>query len=121
MWDMISAGEFLNGYVLNKDSADRMAESAKEYGRVLQFHHLTKEEFEKSYLYYRQHPELMKVILDSLSKRQIPPEELYKPKIDTTKVDTAVKKMDTAIKKTDTTRLDTLRKRIPRKLRPRRH
>jgi hypothetical protein len=81
LWDMISAGEYLNGYVITlQDSVDKSLESAKKYGQVLQFHHITQEQFEKSYQYYRDHPVLMKVILDSLSKRQIPPEELYKPK-----------------------------------------
>jgi hypothetical protein len=70
LWSMISAGEFLNGYILNKDSVDKTAESSKIYGQVFQIHHITKEEFDKSYLYYREHPELMKVILDSLSRKQ---------------------------------------------------
>src|SRR5689334_7652746 len=73
LWDMISAGEYLNGYVITlTDSVDRSVESAKKYGQVLQFHHITAEQFETSYRYYRDHPVLLKVILDSLSKRQIP-------------------------------------------------
>lgn len=107
IWDMISAGEFLGGYVLNKDSVDRFAESSKTFGQVLQFHHITREEFDKSYLYYRQHPELMKVMLDSLSKRQISPEEIYKPKQDSVKTDSANKLVD-SVKRTR----DSIRKRI---------
>lgn len=129
LWDMVSAGEFLNGYILIKDSVDKTAASAKEYGQVLQFHHITKEEFEKSYLYYRQHPVLMKVILDTLSKRQVPPEELYKPKTDTTKHTDTIQQMDTLRKRADSIkhrilkperiRRDSTRKRIMKKLRPR--
>jgi Domain of unknown function (DUF4296) len=70
LWSMISAGEFLNAYILNKDSVDKLAESSRIYGQVFQVHHITKEEFDKSYLYYREHPDLMKVVLDSLSKKQ---------------------------------------------------
>ena len=70
LWSMINAGEFLNGYLLIKDSVDRVAESSRVYGQVFQIHRITREEFDKSYAYYRQHPALMKVILDSLSKRQ---------------------------------------------------
>jgi pyridoxal biosynthesis lyase PdxS len=70
LWGMVSAGEFLNAYILNKDSVDKVAESSKIYGQVFQIYHITKEQFDKSYLYYREHPELMKVILDSLSKKQ---------------------------------------------------
>jgi hypothetical protein len=69
LWSLINAGEFLNGYVL-KDSVDKVAESSKAYGQVFQIHHITKEEFDKSFSYYRQHYELMKAILDSLGKRQ---------------------------------------------------
>lgn len=103
LWDMISAGEFLNAYVLMKDSVNRLAESSKKYGQVLQFHQITKEEFEKSYSYYQQHPELMKVILDSLSKKQILPDEIPKSETDTPE-------------KTDTIKRDTLRKRLPKKI-----
>ena len=70
LWDLINAGEFLNGYIMIKDSIDKTAESVKIYGQVFQLHHITKEKFDKSYLYYREHPALMKLVLDSLSKKQ---------------------------------------------------
>jgi hypothetical protein len=70
LWDLINAGEFLNGYIMIKDSIDKTAESIKIYGQVFQLHHITKEEFDKSYLYYRERPALMKLVLDSLSKQQ---------------------------------------------------
>jgi len=69
LWSMINAGEFLNAYVL-KDSVDTLVQRSKVYGQVFQIHHITKSQFDKSYAYYRQHPALMKVVLDSLSKRQ---------------------------------------------------
>jgi Domain of unknown function (DUF4296) len=83
LWSMINAGEFLNGYILNKDSVDRVAESSKIYGQVFQIHHVTKEEFDKSYLYYREHPDLMKAILDSLSKKKANTVEQIQQKKDT--------------------------------------
>jgi hypothetical protein len=82
LWSMISAGEFLNSYILSKDSVDKVAESSKIYGQVFQVHHITKEEFDKSYLYYREHPDLMKVVLDSLSKKQTYSVEKMKNKED---------------------------------------
>jgi hypothetical protein len=85
LWSMISAGEFLNTYVLNKDSIDKVAESSKIYGQVFQIYHITKEQFDKSYLYYREHPELMKAVLDSLSKKQSYTVEKFQPKEDTTR------------------------------------
>lgn len=70
LWSMINAGEFLNGYVFVKDSVDKTAESSKIYGRVLQVHQVSREQFDKSYAYYRAHPGLMKIILDTLAKKQ---------------------------------------------------
>ena len=70
LWDMMNAGQYVSSYVLTKDSIDKIAQSTKVYGQVLQLHAISKEKFEKSYAYYREHPGLMKVILDSLSKKQ---------------------------------------------------
>lgn len=69
MWSMISAGEYLNAYAL-KDSVDKVEVTSKAYGDVFQIHHITKQQFDKSFAYYRDHPDLMKTILDSLSKKQ---------------------------------------------------
>lgn len=71
LWDMISAGEFLNSYTAGNDSIDKLSESAKLYGKVLKMHNVTLEEFNKSYSYYQLHPELMKSVLDSLSKKEM--------------------------------------------------
>ena len=72
LWDMIRAGEFLNAFVINKDSSvNKIAESEKWYNKIYQMHKTSKAEFEKSYAYYSDHPDLMKELLDSLSKRQI--------------------------------------------------
>lgn len=94
LWDMIYAGEFIGGYVQNKDSINKEAEIDKRYGQVLQFHRLTKEEFDKSWAYYRERPDLMKVVLDSLSKRSY-----------------VTKSGDTATRGTIIPRIDSMRKR----------
>ena len=73
MWDMIRAGEFLNGFVFYKDTTvDKVAESQKWYDKIYQLHKITKSGFDKSYTYYQAHPVLMKELLDSLSKKQVP-------------------------------------------------
>lgn len=73
IWDMTRTAEFLNGFVFNKDtSLDKIAESEKWYNKVYQLHKTTKEEFERSYSYYQAHPDLMKELLDSLSKKTVP-------------------------------------------------
>jgi uncharacterized protein DUF4296 len=70
MWDMMNASQYLSLYVLGKDSVDKTAETVRIYGQVFQVNQITKAQFEKSYEYYRDHPALMKVIMDSLNRRQ---------------------------------------------------
>jgi len=72
MWDMIRAGDFLNNYVFYRDtSVDKIAESQKWNEKIFQIHHITREQFDKSYTYYRQHPQLMKAVMDSISKTKV--------------------------------------------------
>src|SRR5436190_14772097 len=112
MWDMIRAGEFLNGFVFYKDSSrNKMAESEKWFAKIYQLHKISKTEFEKSYAYYNSHPVLMKEMLDSLAKRQI----YVRPVVrDSTSVkDSANKKINiTPTKDTLRRSPDSLRKKI---------
>jgi len=72
MWDMIRAGEFLQNYVLSKDSTlDKVAEYQKWYDKIYEIHKTNKAAFEKSYTYYKAHPFLMKEMLDTLARRNI--------------------------------------------------
>ena len=72
MWDMIRTGEFLNGFVINKDSSvNKKPEIEKWFSKVYQLHKINKEQFDRSYTYYKNHPALMKSILDTLAKRQV--------------------------------------------------
>lgn len=72
MWDMIRAEEFLDGFVFAKDtSIDKAAESLKWYDKIYQVYGITKDEFVRSYTYYKEHPAFMKEILDSLSKKDM--------------------------------------------------
>ena len=74
MWDMIRAGEFLQTYVFPKDSTiDKVAESQKWHDKIYEFHKTDKAEFEKSYAYYKEHPSLMKDMLDTLARKSITP------------------------------------------------
>ena len=73
MWDMVRAGEFLNSFVFYRDSSiDKTAESQKWIGKICHIHKISKADFDRSYAYYQDHPLLMKALLDSLSKKQVP-------------------------------------------------
>lgn len=72
MWDMIRTGEFLNGFVANRDSAvSKKADMEKWFAKIYQLHKINRQVFDKSYAYYQAHPALMKNILDTLAKRQV--------------------------------------------------
>src|SRR5205809_339082 len=70
LWDMISASQYLNLYVLPKDSVDKLVVCAQVYGQVFQVYKISKAQFDKSYSYYREHDVLLKPLLDPLSRRQ---------------------------------------------------
>ncbi len=68
LWDIIQADQFSKQFLL-KDSAKINVgnETMKLYSEVFQIHHITKDEFEKSYKFYISRPDIFKVVLDSLS------------------------------------------------------
>jgi hypothetical protein len=69
IWDMTRTGEFLTNYVFKDSTINKTAKSLEWFDKVYSFHHVTKDEFEKSYEYYKKHPALLKQIVDSLEKR----------------------------------------------------
>ncbi len=110
MWDMIRAGEFLNGYILNRDSSiDKPAVSQKWYYKMYQVHKISKKDFDRSFAFYQDHPLLMKSLLDSLSKKQVP----FKPpvQISVPVKDSVIKRVSPPSIDQQKKIIDTLRKR----------
>jgi hypothetical protein len=82
LWDMMRADQFLTDFVLNKDPGlDKRTESIKLYTRVFTIHHISKEQYERSFSFYKMHPVLFKVMMDSLSipKTEAPTEMIKQP------------------------------------------
>ncbi len=68
VWDMMRADQFLADFVFSRDtSLNKLDESLLVYNRIYAIHQVTKEEFRQSFNYYRQHPDLLKSLLDSVS------------------------------------------------------
>lgn len=82
LWDMIQADEFLRNYMLNADtSLSDTTESIRMYEKVFGMHKTSRQEFKKSFDYYRTHTSLMKDVLDSLNVRSIQaPSEMNNPR-----------------------------------------
>ena len=70
LWDVIRA-QVLSLEMAHKDSTiNEIAHTKALTKRVFEIHKITAAEFEKSYSWYTNHPELMKIIFDSLSVRK---------------------------------------------------
>jgi hypothetical protein len=113
MWDIVRAEEFLNSFVVYRDTGiDKAAESQKWYEKVYRIHKISRSDFEKSYAYYKDH-DLLKEVFDSLAKKPAPaqPGEEGNPAKD------SLKKADTVSLFNKSILLDTLkRKRILKKM-----
>lgn len=103
MWDMARAGEFMNGYVLHRDSSmDKAAESQKWHSKIYQIHKITEADFDRSYAWYEDHPVLMKELLDSLSSKPPPPPRYGQ----------SAKALKDSLRKKDSVAIDGQRKRL---------
>ncbi len=79
---MIEADQFSKQFIV-KDSAKKNVnlETMKLYNQVFQIHHISKEQFQKSYQFYISRPDILKIVFDSLSaqgSRRM--QEVYQPK-----------------------------------------
>lgn len=83
LWDMMRADQFLNEYILNRATGlDKAAERVKMYNKVFSIHQLSREQFNKSFNYYKEHPALFKAMMDSISKPKIEiPAEIKYPSV----------------------------------------
>ncbi len=66
MWDVIQADEFANLSIAKDSSKNLKQEILKLYSKVFAMHKISNEDFERSYYYYRQHPDKEKELLDSI-------------------------------------------------------
>jgi len=71
LWDMLRA-DALSHQIANSDSTKLPDdERAKLTRQVFIIHNITEVQFDKSYSYYAQHPEIMRNMLDSLNSQKI--------------------------------------------------
>lgn len=70
LWDMMRADQFLLTYVLSKDTTKKKeTESRKLYSQIFQLHAISEKQFSESFSWYKAHPALLAVIMDSISKK----------------------------------------------------
>ncbi len=69
LWDMIRADEFVAGFILPNDSTKiKKTESIALYEKVFRIHRISKEEFQRSFSYYRSKPSVLRTLTDSLQR-----------------------------------------------------
>ena len=68
LWDMMRADQYVLAYVSNANPGiNRSAESLKLYQKIFALHEVNETSFERSFTYYKEHPVLLKAILDSIA------------------------------------------------------
>lgn len=70
LWDMVLADRFSNQFLL-KDSlkVDVKTETFRLYEEVFAIHKINRDQFISSYKYYLNHPQVLKLMFDSISVR----------------------------------------------------
>ena len=71
LWDVLKADALSQELVKNDSSRSIATENVRLTNKVFSIHNITKEQFEKSYSYYTQHPDIMQIMLDSINARQM--------------------------------------------------
>ncbi|MEP6951764.1 MAG: DUF4296 domain-containing protein [Ginsengibacter sp.] len=67
LWDVIRAQAF-SAEIAHKDSSvSEVAETKMLTQKVFEIHHITSSAFEQSYSWYTSHPEIMRIIFDSMN------------------------------------------------------
>lgn len=70
LWDVIRA-QALSGEISRKDSSvNEIAETKALTQKVFQIHNITTAEFDKSYAWYTNHPEVLRLLFDSLNAQR---------------------------------------------------
>ncbi len=88
--DLMKADQFLANYAFKDTVSDKIQERYKLYQQVLDIHHVSKDNFWKSFSYYKKNPgqfgELMESIQKILSPAILPSDKINKRKL--TDIDT---------------------------------
>ena len=66
-WDVLQAESYTTQFIKKDSSKNSLLENAKLQQQIFAIHKITKEDFYESYDYYKNHIELMRVLLDSIT------------------------------------------------------
>ena len=70
IWDLMKADALAQQLIL-KDSLKKLPQESKKItDRVFVIHDITEDQFKKSYQYYSEHPDILKIIMDSINAQE---------------------------------------------------
>lgn len=69
MWDIFLADAFTQKYLKTDSSKADLTKNAALQQKIFELHKITREDFYTSYAYYNSHPDIMRVMLDSITVR----------------------------------------------------
>ena len=101
MLDLIKADEIVNQQSYSDSAAGIKAKREILYQKVFQIHKVTRQEFKNSFTFYQNHPDLLKVVLDSMyerAKRESAQDTIQAKKPNIKLKEQALKKMDSIAK-----------------------
>ena len=70
LWDMLRTDQFVSNYGRRDSTSSMKDKSTRLYTEVFKINKTTKSQFEKSIDFYNLHPDLFKIVLDSLEKKK---------------------------------------------------
>ena len=84
LWDMLRADQFVIDNASRDSLLNKEKKSIELYEQVFKVHHITKNDFQKSLDFYQGRPDLLKIIIDSITNQQrVIMEKQYQSKPDT--------------------------------------
>lgn len=101
--DLMRSDVFVDDYILSRDTTlNKDATHIDYYNQVFALHKISKEEFQKSFNYYKSHPALLETVMDSIGKTKAPTKLLPSKIIDDTlaTIEKVSPKQDTLIRHT---------------------
>ena len=69
VYDLIQVDEYMNNFIVRDSSVNMKEKRSILYEQVFKLHNTTRKEFFTSYKYYQKHPDMQKVLFDSLTAR----------------------------------------------------
>jgi len=69
LFEISMAENFVNSYLAKDSSRNRASDIRQEYQKIFALHHITEEQFRKSYDFYRSNIDIFKTMMDSLNAR----------------------------------------------------